>query len=128
LNILLLPRIGLLGAALATMVSYAGIVVFLAYQSLSVLPFKLDPLALLRYIAVGAAVAWVAARLPIGTPWLAVVSKGALILVFYTGILSLIDAHVRGLLMKIWTVATNWLHRPAAEHSIDALPAVSERT
>jgi len=128
LNILLLPRIGLLGAALATMVSYAGIVVFLAYQSLSVLPFKLEPLALLRYVTVGAAVAWVAARLPIATPWIAVVSKGALILVLYTGILSAVDAHVRGLLKKIWSVTANWLHRPAAGPSIDTLPAISERT
>ena len=128
LNILLLPRIGLLGAALATMVSYAGIVIFLAYQSLSVLPFKLEPVALLRYCIVGAAVSWLAARLPIETPWIAVVTKGAFILLLYTGILSLIDAHVRALLIKIWCVATNWLRRTAAEPSIDTLPAVSERT
>jgi O-antigen/teichoic acid export membrane protein len=128
LNILLLPRIGLLGAALATMVSYAGIVVFLAYQSLTVLPFKIQPAALLRYVAVGASASWLAAKLPIGTPWIAVVTKGAFILALYTGILSLIDAHVRGLLKKIWSIAANWLHRPAAERSMDALPAVSERT
>ena len=37
-NVILLPRIGLVGAAIATTVSYAGIVVFLAYQSMRVLP------------------------------------------------------------------------------------------
>jgi len=127
LNIVLLPRIGLVGAAIATMVSYAGIVMFLGFESLRVLPFKLEPSALLRYLAVGAGVSWLAAKLPIETVWIAVVTKATLILVLYAGILSAIDAHVRGLLSKIWNTATNWLHRPA-RGSVDALPAVSERT
>ena len=54
LNIILLPRIGLLGAAIATMISYGGIVVFLAYQSLGVLPYKLE-LAALRAMQLWAA-------------------------------------------------------------------------
>ncbi len=41
-----LPRIGLVGAAIATTVSYAAIVVFLAYQSLRVLPYKIEVIAL----------------------------------------------------------------------------------
>ena len=53
LNILLLPRIGLVGAAIATTVSYAAIVVFLAYQSLSVLPFKIEVMAFVRYSLTG---------------------------------------------------------------------------
>jgi O-antigen/teichoic acid export membrane protein len=126
LNIVLLPRIGLRGAALATMVSYAGIVVFLAFESLRVLPFKLELAALVRYCIVGAAASWLAAQLPIETPWLAAVAKGTLILVLYAGTLCVIDARVRALLGKIWNVATDWLHRP--EPAMDALPAVSERT
>ena len=42
LNVVLLPRIGLVGAAIATTVSYGGIVLFLAYQSMRVLPYKLE--------------------------------------------------------------------------------------
>jgi O-antigen/teichoic acid export membrane protein len=131
LNIVLLPRVGLIGAAIATMVSYAGIVVFLAFESLRVLPFKLEVAAFVRYCIVGAAVSWLAAQLPIESPWMAAVAKGTLILVLYAGILCVIDSRVRGVLGKIWSVATNWLIRPAAEPAqaaMDTLPAVSERT
>jgi len=132
LNIVLLPRIGLVGAAIATMVSYLGIVMFLGFESLRVLPFKLEPLALLRYVAVGAAVSWLAAKLPIETPWIAAVTKAALIFVFYAAILFLIDARVRGLLTRGWSAAANALRRTEAEASPSAmeapLPAVSERT
>jgi O-antigen/teichoic acid export membrane protein len=128
LNIVLLPRIGLVGAAVATMVSYAGIVMFLAFESLRVLPFKLAPIGLLRYFVVGAAVSWLATKVPIETPWIAVVAKATLILVLYTAILSVIDAHVRGLLRKIWRIATRWLGRQEGEASVDVLPVVSERT
>jgi O-antigen/teichoic acid export membrane protein len=128
LNIMLLPRIGLVGAAVATMVSYAGIVMFLGFESLRVLPFRLKPGALLRYFAVGAGVTWFAAQLPIETPWIAAVAKASVIVVLYTGILCVIDAHVRGLLSKIWSALANWPRRPSAQASVDALPAVSERT
>lgn len=130
LNVALLPRIGLVGAAIATMVSYAGIVVFLAFQSLRVLPFKLELAASFRYCAVGAAASWLAAQLPIETPWIAALAKGTLILVLYAGILCVIDARVRALLSKIWHVGTNWLRRPAGsgEAAVNTLSAASERT
>lgn len=132
LNIALLPRIGLVGAALATMVSYAGIVLFLGYQSLRVLPFKLEPVALLRYVAVGGAASWLASKLPIETPWIAGLTKAALILVLYAAILYMIDSHVRTLLRTIWSAAANRLRRPekqASQSAMEAtLPAVSERT
>ncbi len=127
LNIVLLPRIGLVGAAIATLVSYAGIVIFLGFESLRVLPFRLEPMALLRYVAVGAAVSWLAAKLPIETPWSAAVTKTILISVLYAGILCVIDARVRALLARIWSAAADWLSRPQTE-AVDAMPAVSERT
>jgi O-antigen/teichoic acid export membrane protein len=126
LNVILLPRIGLIGAAIATMVSYAGIVVFLAYESLRVLPFKIEFAALMRYAIVGTATAWLAMQLPVEVPWIAAIAKGSLILVLYAGVLCLIDARVRGLLIKAWAMAAGRLHRPV-ETPIK-LPAVSERT
>jgi O-antigen/teichoic acid export membrane protein len=126
LNIILLPRIGLIGAAIATMVSYAGIVAFLAYESLRVLPFRIEAAALLRYVLVGAGAAWLAAQLAIESPWIAAIAKGSLVLVLYAAILGLIDARVRALLHQGWAVVMKWLRRPAAA-SIK-LPAVSERT
>ena len=127
LNVVLLPRIGLIGAAIATAVSYAGIVVFLAYQSLRVLSFKLELVAYLRYALVGGAVAWLAAQLPIENPLLAAAAKGSLIVVLYAGILCLIDSRVRALFNKIWMVAVSRLHQPGRA-AIKPMPAISERT
>lgn len=127
LNVLLLPRIGLIGAAIATMVSYGGIVVFLAYQSLRVLPFKLELAAFLRYSLVGAAVAWLATQLPVESPLLSAVARASLILALYAGILCAIDARVRTLFSGAWTMAAKWLRKPRPD-AIDTLPAVSERT
>jgi O-antigen/teichoic acid export membrane protein len=127
LNVILLPRIGLIGAAIATAVSYAGIVVFLAFQSLRVLPFKLELAAYLRYAVVGAAVTWLAAQLPVENPLLAAAAKASLVGVLYVGILCLIDARVRGLFSKIWMVAVRRLHE-SGKSTIERLPAVSERT
>jgi len=130
LNVILLPRIGLVGAAVATLASYAGIVVFLAFESLRVLPFKIEAVAFLRYLAVGVAVSWVAARLPIETPWIAAPAKAGLIVALYAAILCLIDGRVRRLFSQGWSMATAWLRGTpaAAEASIDSMSAVSERS
>ncbi len=95
LNILLLPRIGLVGAAIATTVSYAAIVVFLAYQSLSVLPFKIEVVALVRYSLTGILVSWLGTFVHMASPVLNVVARGAFILALYTLILWGIDSRVR---------------------------------
>lgn len=127
LNVILLPRIGLVGAAIATTVSYAGIVVFLAYQSLRVLPYKLELISFARYATTGAAVAWLVTKLPVQTPLLSAVVKGSLILVLYAAVLFAIDTRVRELLSSIWTALTGWLH-PSSEPALKPIPAMTERT
>ncbi len=127
LNIILLPRIGLVGAAIATMVSYAGIVVFLAYQSMSVLPYKLELAAFARYAAVGGFVTWLASRLAVESPLLSAVTKGSMVLFLYVGILAAIDSRVRRLLHQTCTMALSWL-RKERHPEVDSMSAVSERT
>ncbi|HEU4414876.1 MAG TPA: oligosaccharide flippase family protein [Candidatus Angelobacter sp.] len=127
MNVILLPRIGLVGAAIATMVSYAGIVIFLAFQSLRVLSFKLELAAFLRYLLVGGTAAWLAAQLPVENPLLGAIAKASFITVFYAGVLCLIDARVRKLFRGASAITTSWLRQPRAA-AIDTLPAVSERT
>lgn len=127
LNVVLLPRIGLVGAAIATTVSYAGIVVFLAYQSLRVLPYKLELVSFVRYAITGGAVAWLVTQLPVETPLLSAVVKGSLILVLYAGILFAIDRRVRQLLTSIGNAITGWLHS-SDKPMLDQMPAVTERT
>jgi O-antigen/teichoic acid export membrane protein len=125
--VILLPRIGIVGAAIATTVSYAGIVVFLAYQSMCVLPYKLELVSFARYATTGAAVAWLVMQLPVETPLLSAVVKGSLILVLYAGILFAIDLRVRELLTSIWTALSGWLHS-SSETTLEPLPAITERT
>jgi O-antigen/teichoic acid export membrane protein len=127
LNVILLPRIGLIGAAIATTVSYAGIVVFLAYQSLRVLPYKLEIVSFGRYIATGAASAWLVSRVPVETSILSALVKGSLLLVLYAGILFAIDQHVRALLTDIWIAMTGWLHS-SNEPAPRPISAITERT
>jgi O-antigen/teichoic acid export membrane protein len=127
LNVILLPRIGLVGAAIATTVSYAGIVVFLAYQSLRVLPYKLELVSFARYAITGAAVAWLVTQLPVEAPLLSAIAKGSLILVLYAAILFAIDQRVRELLTSIWTALSGWLHS-SSETTLEPLPAITERT
>jgi O-antigen/teichoic acid export membrane protein len=127
LNVILLPRIGLVGAAIATTVSYAGIVVFLAYQSMRVLPYKLELVSFARYAITGAAVAWLVTQLRVETPLVSAVVKGSLILVLYTGILFAIDLRVRELLTSIWTALAGWLHS-SSEPALKPIPAMTERT
>jgi O-antigen/teichoic acid export membrane protein len=126
LNMVLLPRIGLVGAAIATTVSYGGIVVFLAYQSLRVLPYKLEWLSFLRYAVVGSASALLVTQLPVENPLLSAVVKGSLILVLYAGVLFAIDKHVRELITKSWDAVTGW--RSSRQPALEAMPAITERT
>jgi len=127
LNIILLPRIGLVGAAIATTVSYAGIVVFLAYQSLRVLPYKLELISFSKYVITGAAISWLVTQVPVETPLLSAVVKGSLILVLYAGILFAIDLRVRELLTSIWTALAGWLHS-SSKPTLEPMPAITERT
>jgi len=125
LNVVLLPRIGLVGAAIATTVSYGGIVLFLAYQSLRVLPYKLALASFARYAVVGAAAAWLAAQLPVENPLVSAVVKGSLVLALYTVVLFAIDKRVRRLLSDIWTALTGHPHRSPV---LEPMPAATERT
>jgi O-antigen/teichoic acid export membrane protein len=127
LNMILLPRIGLVGAAIATTVSYAGIVVFLAYQSLRVLPLKLELVSFAKYAATGAALAWLVTQLPVEAPLLSAVVKGSLILVLYAGILFAIDLRVRRLFTSISTALAGWIHS-SGKQSLEPMPAITERT
>ncbi len=127
LNIVLLPRIGLVGAAIATMVSYGAIVVFLAWQSLGVLPYKLELAAFARYAIVGGVASWLIAQVPIESPLLSAIAKASLILIVYAAVLFAIDARVRSLLTKAWTLISGWLHS-SNEPVLKPMPAATERT
>jgi O-antigen/teichoic acid export membrane protein len=103
LNIVLLPRIGLMGAALATTLSFAAMVGLNAIQSLRILPFKIEWVALVRYLAIGLGAFWVASRIVVESPMVDAILKGAVILALYAGTLWLTDSRARELFSQLFS-------------------------
>jgi O-antigen/teichoic acid export membrane protein len=118
LNILLLPRIGLVGAAISTTISYAGIVVFLAYQSLSVLPFKIEVLAFVRYVATGICVTWVGTYVHLASPILNMLARGLFITSMYALILWVIDPRVRVWAHRAYEIGRGMWQRRSESHPV----------
>ncbi len=104
LNIILLPRIGLVGAAIATMVSYGGIVVFwrISHCRCFLTSWSGRHLRAMRLWAAQRPYWW--RNLPIETPLFSALIKGSLILLVYIGTLFAIDGRVRMLLAQAWVL------------------------
>ncbi len=111
LNLLLLPRIGLVGAAIATTISYGAIVVFLASQSLSVLPFKIEVLAFMRYVATGICVTWLGTFVHVASPILNILARGLFIMSLYALVLWAIDSRVRMWMRRAYEIGRGMLQR-----------------
>lgn len=95
LNWVLIPRLGLLAAALATLISYVFSTVLTARPSFRLLPLRIPAWAPLKYGAAGA-VAWVL-TLPIelGSAFWNLAAKCLVTVTVYVAVLYLLDARVR---------------------------------
>jgi len=119
LNLLLLPRIGLVGAAVATTISYGAIVIFLAYQSLSVLPFKIEVTAFIRYALIGITVAWLGTFVHLASPILNILARSLIIISLYGLVLWLTDRQVRVWSQRAIEIAQGmWQRQPASQESV----------
>lgn len=113
-NCVLLPRMGLKGAALATLLSYTFCILLLGRASFKILPLRL-PLRALAYYAVAATVAWFAAsRLELGSAFFNLAAKSSLAVLLYAGILYLLDSRVREMTAKLLSY---WTRRPVPLNS-----------
>jgi O-antigen/teichoic acid export membrane protein len=124
LNIVLLPRFGLKGAAAASVLSFLVMTLYSGYQSMRVLPFRIEWLAALRYVIVGVGATWVAALVPIESPIPAALLKGALILVIYVGALWLIDPRMREVIGHILGAVTG--ASPESEAAVEPMTVAAE--
>lgn len=95
LNCLLLPRIGLRGAALATLLSYLFCIVLLRRASSRLLPLRIDFRKLARYAVAAVGASYVASHVQLGTAIANLATRSTLTLVLYGGILWLLDSRVR---------------------------------
>lgn len=98
LNCLLLPRIGLMGAAVSTLLSYSACILALGWYSWGLLPLRMDQRSLAKYL-LAAGVAWFAASaVHIDLPAVSLFAKAAIGTGSYLGFLMLVDARARRLL------------------------------
>jgi O-antigen/teichoic acid export membrane protein len=97
LNIVLLPRIGLLGAAIATLGSYAAMTALFALYAQRCLPLSADWRAWLKYAAVGVVSWFVVSRLEINHMFTSLLVRAGLSMILYFGILLVLDARTREL-------------------------------
>jgi len=97
LNCLLLPRMGLQAAAIATLLSYLFCILLLARASYRLLPLKINLGTAGKYL-LGAAVAWYAAsHVELTWPAANLAARSLLTLTIYAGLLYLLDSRVRGI-------------------------------
>jgi O-antigen/teichoic acid export membrane protein len=95
LNCLLLPRMGLMGGAVATLLSYLGCILSLAYASNRYLPLGIHGRSLAKY-AIAATVAWaVGTKFSMASPALELLAKSTLVVAVYAIVLYVLDHRVR---------------------------------
>lgn len=101
MNIILIPRMGLLAAAVATFASYAFLVVILGRASFKVLPFRVEWSSIARYLLAGALAVAAVWRLDLGNSVLNLIVKSLLGLSLYAGAVWLLNPRVRDLITKV---------------------------
>jgi len=97
LNAMLLPRIGLDGAAIAALVSRALGIFVLWRLSARILPLSLKPGVLVRYAACGVAAWLMASRIQLHPAVLNIGARAAIAVAVYLGSLCLLDPRARTL-------------------------------
>lgn len=95
MNIYLLPRIGLQGAAIATLVSYAFLILLMARESFALFPLRIEFRACLKYLLAASLTAGILSQLHVGSAFTSFAIKGTSCLTMYGTILWLIDRRVR---------------------------------
>jgi O-antigen/teichoic acid export membrane protein len=115
LNWLLIPRMGLQAAALATLVSYIFSTVLTARPSFQLLPLRIPARAPLKYAAAGV-VAWVL-TIPIetGSAFWNLAAKCLVAIAAYTGVLYALDTRVRSWFGSLLSAHTPALVASASE-------------
>lgn len=126
MNVLLIPRMGLFAAALATLVSYAFLVALLARASFKVLPFRIEYGSLGRYILAGVFTVVLLGRMDLGNSLLNLLVKGLLGLLVYAGSVWLIDPRLRTLFAKISETRREFAGGVPATSLGEAVPTMKE--
>lgn len=101
LNVLLIPRMHLMGAAVATLVACVFLAAMMGSESLSLLPLRFDFGVLAKSVLGALAAAFAASRLNFDSALLNLVSKGLLFAALYGGLLWMTNPKVRSLAVAL---------------------------
>ena len=97
LNIFLIPRIGVKGAAIATLISYAVFLALIIRASSKVLPLRVDFLSCLRYLVAAGVTVLLASQIKISSNFISLVVRGPASVATYAIVLFLLDRNFRDL-------------------------------
>jgi O-antigen/teichoic acid export membrane protein len=95
LNIWLIPRMGLQGAAVSTLISYAVFLALIARASLSIMPLRVDALACLRCLLAAVTSVALVSLVEFSSHFLNFLVRGSLCVLIYAAVLYGIDRRVR---------------------------------
>jgi O-antigen/teichoic acid export membrane protein len=105
LNCVFLPRMGIAGAAWATLISYGFCTAWLAWRSFRVLPVKLSVRSIGLYSLALLCGWFVASRIPISQPFASLAVKPAAAFVVYVSVLLFFDKRARQIAHFLWLKA-----------------------
>jgi O-antigen/teichoic acid export membrane protein len=122
LNVVLIPQIGLQGAAIATLLSYAFFLGLSARASFALLPLRLNFRAYLRYMVAAVIGTVLVSRIQCSSDFLNLVIRGALSVLAYGGVLWAIDQRFRLIVRDTARFASKVLRKQ--ESQVTAAPAL----
>ena len=123
LNWLLLPRMGLMAAAIATLVGYVLCILLLGLASVRMLPVDIRFRALGRYLLAAGIVSYAVSRIELTSPARNVAAKSALVAVSYCVLLYMMDPRVRSASARGLRSLTRRTHLPSVARETIAPPS-----
>jgi O-antigen/teichoic acid export membrane protein len=97
LNILLIPRMHLMGAAVATLLACTFLTILMGHEGLALLPLDFDFVATAKYAVAATCAALLVSRISFASPFANLTSKGAGFVLIYGGAVWLTNPHLKKL-------------------------------
>lgn len=128
LNILLIPRIGLQGAAVATLISYAVFLALIVRASLLVLPLRVNVPACLRYLVAAVTSVLLVSLVECSSHLANFLARGSLCVLIYGAMLYVVDRRFRGIANETLPGVGSLFRKPRQETELTAAPTVEARS
>ncbi len=122
LNILLIPRIGLQGAAIATLISYVVFLALIVRASLAVMPLRVNVSGCVRYLVAAGTSIVLVSLVQCSSHFLNLIVRGTLSILVYGAMLYGIDRRFRGLFNNMIASLDGLFRKPQQEVQLTSAP------